>query len=146
MEDDGLIEHRQAIDIHIGGLLLIKGFPCKVVERAVSKPGKHGGAKIHFVGIDIFTQRKYDTIYRTGDNVDVPIVTKQEYTIMNINDEEPPYLSLMSKENVEREDIQLPQNEMGEQIRDRFNDGDTIIVVVQKAMGQEMVISYKIDK
>lgn len=42
------------------GFVCIKGFPCKIVEMSTSKTGKHGGAKVHLVGIDIFTGKKYD--------------------------------------------------------------------------------------
>lgn len=40
------------------GFVCIKGFPCKIVDMSTHKTGKHGGAKVHLIGIDIFTNRK----------------------------------------------------------------------------------------
>lgn len=55
---------------------MLKGFPCKVVDTAVSKPGKHGSAKIHVTGIDIFTNKKIDDIFSTAGTAWSPVVTK----------------------------------------------------------------------
>ena len=44
----------EAGQIRKGGLIMIKGQPCKVSDVSTSKTGKHGHAKCHFVAIDIF--------------------------------------------------------------------------------------------
>lgn len=137
----------QAINVNVGDHLLINGFPCKIMDRSTSKTGKHGGCKINYVGIDIFTQKKYAIIYRSSDNVNVPIITKDDYQLINIDDsEEPAYLTLMSNKQTVRMDVQLPQNEIGEKIKQEFNNGKDVTIIVQKAMSQEAVLSYKINK
>ena len=40
------------------GFVMLKGRPCKIVEMSTSKTGKHGHAKVHMVGIDIFSNKK----------------------------------------------------------------------------------------
>ena len=42
------------------GYVVIKGFPCRVSDYSTAKTGKHGAAKAMYVGVDIFTGRKYE--------------------------------------------------------------------------------------
>ena len=48
----------------------------------VFNTGKHGRAKVHFVGIDIFTQRKYEDNCSSAHNRMVPNVCRKEYTVI----------------------------------------------------------------
>ena len=50
---------------------MINGFPCKIESMSTAKTGKHGNAKIHLVGIDINTGKKYEDICPANHNVDV---------------------------------------------------------------------------
>lgn len=40
------------------GFVMLKSRPCKIVEMSTSKTGKHGHAKVHLVGIDIFSGKE----------------------------------------------------------------------------------------
>lgn len=74
----------QCSSIRKGGHVVIKEHPCKVVETSTSKTGKHGHAKVHMVGIDIFTNKKYEEICPSTHNMMVPNVSRTEYPV-NIN-------------------------------------------------------------
>ena len=56
--------------------ILIKGYPCKIIDVTKSKPGKHGHAKANVTAVDIFTGKKYETSESTGHTVECPIVEK----------------------------------------------------------------------
>merc|ERR1712050_588861 len=88
-----------------GSHMLIKGFPCKVVEVTTSKTGKHGHAKASITGVDIFTNKKYEDSVPTSHNVDVPNVNKTEYTLISLDDEG--YVTIMDDEGEMREDLKL---------------------------------------
>uniref|UniRef100_A0A3P8UWD4 Eukaryotic translation initiation factor 5A n=1 Tax=Cynoglossus semilaevis TaxID=244447 RepID=A0A3P8UWD4_CYNSE len=63
------------------GYVLLKGHPCKIVEMTTSKTGKHGHAKVHLVGINIFTGKKIDDICPSTHNMEVPNVKKDDYQV-----------------------------------------------------------------
>jgi translation initiation factor 5A len=65
-----LIDYVQASSVKKGSLIMLKGHPCKCVEYSTSKPGKHGAAKIHFIGIDIFTGKKHEEIISSTCNAE----------------------------------------------------------------------------
>ena len=59
-----------------GSIIEIEGFPCKITSAEHSKPGKHGAAKIRFVGVDVFSDRKYNLVAASGDELKTPIIAR----------------------------------------------------------------------
>src|SRR5271154_4738923 len=65
------------------GFVVIKGRPCKIVERPTSKTGKHGHAKVHLTAIDIFTGKKLEDLSPSTHNMEVPNVARREYQLVS---------------------------------------------------------------
>lgn len=107
---------------------------------STSKTGKHGSAKVNLVGVDIFTGKKYEDISPSTHNMDVPVVTRSEYALINVDDG---FMSLMSADGATKDDIKVPEGELGEKLAADFDDGKELVVSVLAAMGQEACISYK---
>ncbi|CAO3628687.1 unnamed protein product [Cunninghamella blakesleeana] len=122
------------------GHVVIKGRPCKIVEMSTSKTGKHGHAKVHLVAIDIFTQKKLEDLSPSTHNMDVPNVKRTEYSIINIEDG---FLSLLLPDGSTKEDVKLPEGELGDKIQEDFDEGKDLLVSVTEAMGEEHCLSYK---
>merc|ERR1719456_188149 len=98
----------EAGSLRKGGYVMLKGKACKVLELTTSKSGKHGRAKAHIVGADIFTGRKYEDIYTTSETVAVPFVSRSEYQLVNLNSSSGT-VSLLKEETGElRSDLDLP--------------------------------------
>lgn len=133
---------KQCSALRKGDPVLIKGRPCKVVEMSTSKTGKHGHAKVHLVGLDLFTQKKYEDICPSTHNMEVPFVKRRDYQLMSIDDG---YCGLLDLESCEeRNDVKLPDGDLGNQIKDAFEkDENGILVTVVKAMEEESILQFK---
>ena len=83
----------EAGQIRKGGLIMIKGQPCKVADVSTSKTGKHGHAKCNFVAYNIFNNKKLEDMIPSTHGTTVPVVARTEYTLMDINEEG--FMSLM---------------------------------------------------
>jgi len=122
------------------GHVVIKGRPCKIVDMSTSKTGKHGHAKVHLVAIDIFTNKKLEDISPSTHNMDVPNVTRNEYQLVNIDDG---FLNLMNAEGTAKDDVKVPEGDLGKTIQADFDEGKDLLVTIIAAMGEEQAISYK---
>ena len=127
--------------------MLLKGFPCKVIEMTTSKTGKHGHAKANITGLDIFTGKKYEEISPTSHNLEAPVVFTETYLLTDISEDG--FATLLKEETGEtREDLMVPDSEsfnpeLGEQIRKLYNDGKDIVVTVTKAMNTECITAFR---
>lgn len=131
---------QQCSALRKGGHVLIKGRPCRIVEMSTSKTGKHGHAKVNLVGIDIFTGKKLEDMSPSTHNMDVPNVQRTEYALIDVEDG---FLSLMDSNGETKNDIKVPEGELGEQITNDFKSGKELIVAVLKSMNEEAAIACK---
>ncbi len=124
--------------------MLGRTHPCKIADISTSKPGKHGHAKVKLVGYEIFTHQKYEDVWPAHAVVEVPIVTRNEFMLLDI-DLNDGFLSLFVKEAGEtREDLKVPGGDLGEKLLSGLGrKGQNVIVVVLAAMGQEIVVDVK---
>jgi len=122
------------------GFVVLKGRPCKIVEMSTSKTGKHGHAKVNMVGIDIFTNKKYEDMCPSTHNMDVPNVKRLDLQLLNIQDS---FLTLMADNGDVREDLRLPDGDLGKEISTKFEAGDDLIVSVLSSMGEECAVAVK---
>ncbi|CAG8648474.1 3952_t:CDS:2, partial [Racocetra fulgida] len=99
--------------------------------------------KVHLVGLDIFTGKKLEggcdfelcnmgllhvicfnidfmvDISPSTHNMDVPNVNRTEFQLINIDDN---YLSLMTNDGSTKDDVRVPEGEMGEKIQSDFDE------------------------
>jgi len=124
------------------GHVVIKGRPCKIVDMSTSKTGKHGHAKVHLVAIDIFTGKKLEDLSPSTHNMEVPNVTRKEFQLLDISEDG--FLSLMHDDGSTKDDVKVPDGEVGERITRLFRDEEKDVnVIVLTAMGEEVAMDAK---
>merc|ERR1712166_420446 len=133
----------------MGSLIMIKGFPCKVTEASTAKPGKHGSAKVILKGRDILSAKIYECTYHAGDMVDAPIVKRDEYTLLNIDDEA---LELLDNNGEVKSDCNLPHEEHLKDIKKNielfFEEGkkEVLVTVSPLSVNNSLLMSEKVPK
>lgn len=139
-----LSEPKQCSALRTNGFVCIKNRPCQITSMSVSKTGKHGAAKVHLVGVDIFTGKKFEEQNSSTATMMVPSITRKEYQLLDIRDD---FLSLMADDLTVRENIKVPDGDVGNELRDKWenkNDDDMIYVSVVSAMGEEHALRFRV--
>lgn len=71
---------------------------------------------------------RYEDICPSTHNMDVPHVKREDYQLTDISDDG--YLTLMGDGGELREDLKLPDGELGSNLRSEFDSGKELLVSV----------------
>lgn len=134
---------QQCSSLRKNGYVCMKQRPCKIVDMSTSKTGKHGHAKVHLVGLDLFTGKKYEDICPSTHNMEVPNVKRKDYLLVEIDKDG--HLSLMEDDGSLKDDMNMPTSDMGKEIQEKYDEGLSLTLTVMSAMGEEQVIGFKVD-
>ncbi|MBN2454279.1 translation initiation factor IF-5A [Candidatus Woesearchaeota archaeon] len=94
-----------ASTLKVGSYLVIDGAACKVSSIQISRPGKHGHAKMRIEGSGLIDGRKRVIVMPGHDNVDVPIVEKKTAQVLSIQGNK---ANVMDSETYETFDLTIP--------------------------------------
>jgi len=75
--------------VDVGGLkkgdtIIIDEAPCKITETSVSRPGKHGHAKVNMMAVGLLDGKKRNLVLPGHDKVEAPIIEKKNAQILSI--------------------------------------------------------------
>lgn len=87
--------------------------------------------------ISIFTGKKLEDLSPSTHNMEVPNLTRIDYTVLDIDDS---FLNLMGTNGEVKADVKLPEGELGTQIQQGIDADKEVIVSVLTAMGEEAVV------
>jgi translation initiation factor 5A len=106
------------------------------------KVGKHGHAKASFKGTDLFTGKQYECHLPASHEINVPIVTRTEYYLTNIDEK---YTQLVDLRGEMREDIEIGDDEISERLVDLYGSGKAteILVTVLSALGETHITDFR---
>jgi translation initiation factor 5A len=94
--------------IKVGNYVMVEGEPCRIVDYAKSKPGKHGSAKARVVAIGVFDYVKRTFVKPVNSQVDVPLIEKRSGQVLAMM---PSSIQLMDLETYEVFEVPNPEDE-----------------------------------
>ncbi len=103
--------YASAKELKVGKYIIIDGEACKVVSIDKSKPGKHGAAKLRVVAIDIFNGSKKNWLGSTADDVEVPVIERNNAQVVSVDGGT---AQLMDTKTFEIFELNVPEEMKGE--------------------------------
>jgi translation initiation factor 5A len=89
-----------------GGYVMMGGAACRIVGMQISKPGKHGHAKIRMEAIGLIDNKRRIEVMPGHDNMEVPIVEKKNAQVLSVAND---FANVMDTETFETFDLKIPE-------------------------------------
>ena len=100
-----------ANNLQKGSYIVLDGAACRVVDLQVSKPGKHGHAKLRLTAVGLVDEKKRVAVMPGHDNVEVPIIEKKTAQVLSLQDN---VANVMDSETYETFDLKIPDELKGQ--------------------------------
>jgi translation initiation factor 5A len=103
----------------------------RVTDIQVSRPGKHGHAKIRMSAVGLIDNKKRVEVMPGHDNIEVPIIDKKTAQVLSVHGDT---ANVMDVETYETFDLEIP-----EELKDKCVDGVNVLfwqILDKKVMKQ----------
>jgi translation initiation factor 5A len=89
-----------------GSYVIIDDDACKVTDVKISRPGKHGHAKVNLTAVTLIEGKKKNVILPGHDIVEVPIIGKKTAQVLSVSGN---MANVMDSESFETFDLEIPE-------------------------------------
>ena len=93
-----------------GDSIVIEGAACRVVSVQISRPGKHGHAKVRLEAVGMIDEKKRIIVMPGHDNVEVPVIEKKTAQVLSVSDDS---ANVMDNQSYETFDLKIPEELKG---------------------------------
>ncbi|MEM1657436.1 MAG: translation initiation factor IF-5A [Candidatus Jordarchaeales archaeon] len=94
--------------LKVNSFIVIDDEPCRIVDLATSKVGKHGSAKTRIVAIGLFDGSKKDIVLPSDSKVEVPVIEKRNGQVLSVMGDN---VMLMDLETYQTFETPIPKEE-----------------------------------
>ena len=109
----------EASGVKKGDTIIIDDNACKVTNLDVSRPGKHGHAKIRMTAVGLIDGKKREIVVPGHDKMEAPIIEKRTGQVLSITGD---MVSVMDMESYETVELKIP-----EELKDQIVDGVQVL-------------------
>ena len=89
-----------------GSYVILDGVACRVLSVQISRPGKHGHAKVRLEAMGLIDNKRRVVVMPGHDKVEVPIIEKRTAQVLSISGN---MANVMDTETYETFDLEIPQ-------------------------------------
>ena len=93
-------------ELKVGSYIILEGAACKIVNIDISRPGKHGHAKMRIEGMGIIDGKRRIIVMPAHDNIEVPIIEKKTAQVLSVHGKT---ANVMDSETYETFNLEIPE-------------------------------------
>ncbi len=127
------IKHEVLTSVKKGSNVVIDGVACRVSDIQISRPGKHGHAKVRLSASGILDGKKRIIVKPGHDKIEVPIIDKRNAQVLSIQGDK---ANVMDSETFETFDLEITS-----EFKDEVKDGANILY--WEMLGQKILKQVK---
>ena len=94
-----------------GSYVVMDGAACKVVDIQISRPGKHGHAKVNLTAVGMLDGKKRQLVMPGHDKIEAPIIEKKSAQVLSVSGKK---ANVMDMESYETFEMEIPEDLEGE--------------------------------
>ena len=113
------IKHKSAGSLQKGNYVVVEGVASIVNDVKISRPGKHGHAKVNLMATGMLDGKKRNLVVPGHDHLEVPIIGKKNAQVLSVNNE---ICNVMDMESYETFDLPIP-----EELKGQIEDGQVVV-------------------
>ncbi|MBN1645580.1 translation initiation factor IF-5A [Candidatus Woesearchaeota archaeon] len=113
------ITHKSVGSLQKGNYCIIEGAACSVTDVKISRPGKHGHAKVNLTAVGILDNKKRNVIMPGHDNIEVPVIEKKNAQVLSVSGD---HCNVMDVETYETFDLVIP-----EELKGQVEEGQVVL-------------------
>ncbi len=102
-----------------GRYVVIDGAACIVSDVSVSRPGKHGHAKVNLTAVGLIDGKKRNIVMPGHDMIPVPIIGKKNAQVLSISGDT---ANVMDMETYETFDLKIPDD-----LKGKVTEGSVVV-------------------
>ena len=102
-----------------GSYIVLEGAACVVSDVKISRPGKHGHAKVNLMAVGMLDGKKRNVVMPGHDMVEVPMIGKKNAQVLSVMGDT---CNVMSMETYETFDLKIP-----EELKGQIAEGQTVL-------------------
>jgi len=95
-----------ATSVQEGRYIILDDIPCRVTSIQISRPGKHGHAKVRITAIGIIDGKKRETVMPGHDMLQTPVIDKKTAQVLSVHGD---VANVMDAETYETFDLEIPE-------------------------------------